>query len=187
MRYSFLIVLLCLSCNNAVHEQTGTSPSEDSAKTRTDTTAHSTNTFHQTQVGAKDILYLNNPTLQSSFFSQLDSMLNIQYQNHDQEKDIFVDLTPKMLEQFLRDLDTNQLIKTGAFEISYHFNIAPPKYKDTKACSDQITIEYDSKSKFFILTIGNRFYYEWCQESSVRYTFTITQKGIRLIDRTEAG
>lgn len=45
----------------------------------------------------------------------------------------------------------------------------------------------DIRTKQFFLIIGNRFFYEWCQESSVRYSFTITQKGIRLIDRAEAG
>lgn len=187
MRHSYLIILLCLACNNSATEQTRSSPSKDSTKTSKDTPAQTSDTFYHTQVRATDILYLNNPTLQKSFFSQLDSMLYSQYPKQDQEKDIFVDLTPKMLEQFLRDLDTNQLIKTGSFEKSYHFNIAPPMYKDTKACSDQITLEYDPKSEQFFLIIGNRFYYEWCQESSVRYNFTITQKGVRLIDRAEAG
>lgn len=187
MKYLLLFSTILFSCNNTTNLQTSSMAATDSLKKLKDTTPCSPDTFLLTQTKASDILNLKNPAIQKSFFRQLDSILKIQYPNNDQEKDIFVDLTPKMLNQFLSDLDTNVLIKNGAFDKSYHFNIAPPMYKDTKACSDQITLEYDIHSNYFSLIIGNRFYAEWCQESAVRYFFIITNKKVLLLDRTEAG
>lgn len=187
MKYLILISTIFFSCNNAPNMQTSSVASFDSLNKTKDTPNLHLDTIYLTLPKASDIQYLNNPTLQKSFFRQLDSILKIQYPNNDQDKDIFVDLRPKMLSRFLSDLDTTALIKNGAFDKSYHFNIAPPMYKDTKACSDQITLEYDAHSNFFTLIIGNRFYAEWCQESAVRYIFTITKNAVKLLDRTEAG
>lgn len=187
MKYLIFISTILFSCNNATNLQTSSMASTDSLKKFKDSTPLSQDTFYLTQTRASDILYLKNPAIQKSFFRQLDSMLKIQYPKNDQEKDIFVDLTPKMLDQFLNDLDTNLLIKNGAFDKSYHFNIAPPMYKDTKKCSDQITLENDVHSNYFSLIISNRFYAEWCQESAVRYFFIITKNTIRIIGRSEAG
>ena len=173
---SLTMSLTLMACNNSVPVKTTTLPSNDSAKTSKDTPVLRPDASHLFQNKASDILYLNNPILQKSFFRQLDSILKIQYPNNDQDKDIFVDLRPKMLSRFLSELDTTTLIKNGAFDKSYHFNNAPPMYKDTKACSDQITLEYDTHSNFFTLIISNRFYAEWCQESAVRYFFIITNK-----------
>lgn len=183
----FLFSVILIACNNSAPVKITPSLTNDSAQTSADSTPLSQDTFYLTQTKASDILYLKNPTIQKSFFRQLDSMLKIQYPKNDQEKDIFVDLTPKMLDQFLSDLDTNLLIKNGAFDKSYHFNIAPPMYKDTKTCSDQITLEYDVHSNYFSLIISNRFYAEWCQESAVRYFFILTKNTIRIIGRSEAG
>ena len=187
MKYLILFSLILFSCNNDTNLQTSSMASTDSLKKLKDTTHLSQDTFSLTQTKASDILQLKLPVIQKSFFRQLDSMLKIQYPNNDQEKDIFVDLKPNMLNQFLSDLDTNLLIKKGAFDKSYHFNIAPPMYKDTKTCSDQITLEYDVHSNYFSLIISNRFYAEWCQESAVRYFFILTKKKVILLDRTEAG
>lgn len=183
----FLLSATLIACNNSASVKITPSLTNDSAKTSVDTAPLSQDTFLLTQTKASDVLYLKNPAIQKSFFRQLDSMLKIQYPNNDQEKDIFVDLTPNMLNQFLSDLDTNVLIKNGAFDKSYHFNIAPPMYKDTKTCSDQITLEYDIHSNYFSIIISNRFFAEWCQESAVRYFFILTKKKVILLDRTEAG
>lgn len=184
---SFLVSVIIIACNNSASLKTSSLYPHDSAKISVDSPKLHQDTFSLTQTKASDILQLKLPAIQKSFFRQLDSMLKIQYPNNDQDKDIFVDLRPKMLSQFLSELDTNTLIKNGAFDKSYHFNIAPPMYKDTKACSDQITLEYDTHSNFFTLIISNRFYAEWCQESAVRYFFIITNKKVLLLDRTEAG
>lgn len=136
---------------------------------------------------ASDILKLKNKKLQNDFFHLLDSTRKVQYPKNNQDTNIFVDLTPKFLQQFLTDLDMDQLNKTGEFEKIYHFNIAPPKFSDSKDCKDKISISFNKTSCNFRMLIYNSFFAEWCQESIVIYEFQINEDRITNFWRTEAG
>jgi hypothetical protein len=134
-----------------------------------------------------EFLKLMDKHIKAGFFQQLDSIRKVQYSKNDQDTDIFVDLTPKLLDKFLKDLNKDQLAKTGNFEKEYNFNIAPKKYKDSKECKDKISITYDKKYCGFRLVIYNEFFAEWCQESTVVYGFKINGDRIYDFSRNEAG
>jgi len=136
---------------------------------------------------ALDFLKLANKNIQTDFFHQLDSIRKVQYPKNDQETAIFVDLTPKLLDKFLRDLNKDEFSKTGNFEKEYNFNIAPPKYTDSKECKDKISITFDKRTCSFRLVINNEFFAEWCQESTVIYGFKINGNKISDFGRNEAG
>lgn len=136
---------------------------------------------------ALDFLRLANKNIQTDFFHQLDSIRKVQYPENDQDTAIFVDLTPKLLNKFLRDLNKDVFSKTGNFEKDYNFNIAPPKYTDSKECKDNISITFDKRACSFRLVICNEFFAEWCQESVVVYTLKADGNKILLIWRDVAG
>lgn len=136
---------------------------------------------------ALEFLKLTNKNIQTDFFHQLDSIRKVQYPKNDQDTAIFVDLTPKLLDKFLRDLNEDEFSKAGNFEKEYNFNIAPPKYTDSKECSDKISITFDKRTCSFRLVIYNEFFAEWCQESIVVYGFKIKGNKISDFRRNEAG
>lgn len=136
---------------------------------------------------ALDFLKLTDKKIQADFFHQLDSIRKVQYPKNDQDTAIFVDLTPKLLDNFIKDLNKDQLYKTGEFEKEYNFNISPPQYTDSKECEDKVSLTFDKINCSFRLIIFNEFFAEWCQESTVVYVFKIN--GDRILDfgRSEAG
>lgn len=134
-----------------------------------------------------DFLKLTDKTIQADFFHKLDSIRKVQYPKNDQDTAIFVDLTPKLMDIFIKDLNKDELNKTGSFEKEYNFNIAPPKYKDSKECIDKISLSFDKETCSFRLVIFNEFFAEWCQESSVFYGFQINGDKILDFGRNEAG
>lgn len=138
---------------------------------------------------AVDLMKLQNKELQNDFFKQLDSIRHIQYPNNDQETEIMVDFTPAMLKQFLKDIDTATLSKTGRFEKEYYFNIAPKGYSDPKVCKDKISVEFDFATCTYRMVIWNSFLVEpnWCTEHQVVYGFTIKNNKIIDLERNEAG
>lgn len=136
---------------------------------------------------ALDFLKLANKKIQADFFHQLDSTKKVQYPNKDQDTAIFVDLTPKLLDRFLSDLNKEGFYKTGNFEKEYYFNIAPQGYTDSKECKDKISITFDKSTCSFRLVINNKFPADWCQESSVIYWFKINGNKISAFGRNEAG
>ena len=152
---------------------------EEHLETKTDITA--------CDKTALDFLKLANKNIQTDFFHQLDSIRKVQYPQNDQDKAIFVDLTPALLDRFLRDLNKSEFSKTGKFKKEYYFGIAPPKYTDSKECKDAISITFDKKTCSFLLVIYNEFPEEWCQESSVIYGFKINGNRISDFGRNEAG
>jgi len=139
------------------------------------------------QKTALDFLKLANKNIQTDFFHQLDSIRKVQYSKDDQDTAIFVDLTPKLLDKFLSDLNKDVFSETGNFEKDYNFNIAPPKYTDSKACKDKISIFFDKQTCRFRLVICNVFFAEWCQESAVVYTIEVDGNKFLLIWRDVAG
>ncbi len=136
---------------------------------------------------AIDILILLDQKNQADFFHQLDSLRRSQYPDNDQDTAIFFDITPKLLNRFLRDLNKDQLIKTGKFEKVYYFNIAPAGYKDSKKCTDKISLRFSKETCSFHITIFNEFFAEWCQESTVSYIFQVKGNKISFLDRYETG
>jgi hypothetical protein len=127
---------------------------------------------------------------QSEFFRQRDSVQKAQYSHGDQDIYNSVDINSKMLQQFLTDIDVNQLQKTGTFEKSYFFNIAPPQYKDTKECKDIIRVQYLSSSCTFILIIDNVYMVQdlgCAGGTQVIYSFKISNGHVRDFGRNEAG
>ena len=136
---------------------------------------------------ALDLMNLKN--LQAEFFSQLDSILRVQYPNNDREPESFVDLTPRLLDQFLSDINKDSLILNGEFEKEYHFNLAPPGFTDPKICKDKISITFDGDHCGFRLVIYNTFLVEpsWCTENNVVYGFEIRDGRIIDFGRQEAG
>jgi hypothetical protein len=136
---------------------------------------------------AMDFLKLSDKTIRADFFHQLDSIRKDHYPKNDQDTAIFVDLTPKLLDKFIKDLNKDQLYKTGEFEKEYNFNIAPPQYTDSKECKDKVSLTFDKKTCSFRLIIFNEFFAEWCQESTVVYAFKINGDKIWDFGRNEAG
>lgn len=136
---------------------------------------------------AIDFLKLANKNIQTDFFHQLDSIRKVQYPQNNQDTAIFVDLTPALLDRFLRDMNKNEFSKTGKFKKEYYFSIAPPKYTDSKECKDAISITFDKKTCSYLLVIYNVFPADWCQESSVIYGFKIIENRISNFRRNEAG
>jgi len=138
---------------------------------------------------AVDFIKLENKGLQKSFFTQLDSIRKVQYPDNDQETEIFVDLTPRLLNQFLKDINKDYLIKNGDFEKEYNFNISPPDYTDHIDCKDKIKIKYYPNSCSFRMEIHNTFLVpdNWCTESMVVYGFTIRDGKITDFGRNVAG
>ena len=125
--------------------------------------------------------------LQADFFRQLDSIRKVQYPKNNLDTSIFVDLTPKLLDRFIKDLNKDELSKTGEFEKEYNFNIAPRQYADSKECKDKISITFDKNTCSFRLVIFNEFFAEWCQESTVIYGFEIDGDKILNLGRNDAG
>jgi hypothetical protein len=136
---------------------------------------------------ALEFVKLNNKNTRADFFHQLDSVRKAQYPNNDHEPAIFVDLTPKLLDKFLKDLNKDQLVKTGNFDKEYYFKIAPLQFSDSKKCKDKISITFYKETCSFILVIHNEFFAEGCQESSVTYGFQINGDKISDFARNEAG
>lgn len=136
-----------------------------------------------------DVLQLKNKKLQSDFFKQLDSIHRMQYPDGNPDSAIFIDMTPKMLNQFLKDIDTAVLSKTGRFEKEYHFKIAPKGFTDPATCKDKITIEFYPGSCGYRIVIDNTFLVQpnWCTESEVSYYFKIRNGLIVDFGRQAAG
>lgn len=134
-----------------------------------------------------DFLKLEDKTVQADFFHQLDSIRKVQYPKNDQDTAIFVDITPKLLDKFILDLNKDQLYKNDEFEKEYNFNIAPPQYTDSKKCKDRVSVAFDKKTCNFRLIVFNEFFAEWCQESAVIYAFKINGGKILDLVRNEAG
>lgn len=132
-------------------------------------------------------LELVDKNIQADFFHLLDSIRKAQYPQNDQDTTISVDLTPKLLDKFLNDLNKAQFAQTGKFEKEYNFNIAPPEFADSKACTDQISLSFEKNTCSFRLVITNRFFAEWCHGSSVVYGFKINGGKISSFGRNEAG
>lgn len=132
-------------------------------------------------------LKLANNSFQADFFHQLDSIKKVQYPQNDQDAAIFVDLTPKLLNMFLKDMKEGEFSKTNKFEKEYNFNIAPPDYTDSKECKDKISITFDKRTCSFLLVIYNEFFAEWCQESTIFYEFKIAGDKIYDLRRNIAG
>lgn len=136
---------------------------------------------------ALDFMKLEDKNIQAAFFHQLDSIKKVQFPNNDQDTTIYVDITPKILENFLMNLDKDQLAKTGEFEKEYNFNIAPPNFTYSKECKDRISITFDKNKCSFRLVIINQFFSEWCQESIVIYDFRILEDKITNFERYLVG
>jgi hypothetical protein len=138
---------------------------------------------------ASGIMQLQNRKLQGDFFKQLDSVLLVQYPDGRRESYIFVELTTVLLNNFLKDIDTLALAKTGMFEKEYHFKIAPKGYTDHGKCMDKISIRFSSADCSYIMTINNRFMVEdgWCTEHQVVYAFKIAEGKISKFWRNAAG
>ena len=136
-----------------------------------------------------DFMKLQNQGLQDDLFKKIDSIRRVQYPDNDQAKEIMIDLTPKMLNQFLKDIDQAVLSKTGKFEKEYHFNIAPKEFSDPPICKDKISIEFYTENCRYRMMIWNTFLAEpgWCTESQVIYSFEIKDDGITGFERNEAG
>lgn len=136
-----------------------------------------------------DFMKLKNKKVQADFFSKLDSIRRVQYPDNNQETSIMVDLTPEYLIKFLKDIDSDSLIRNNQFEKEYHFNIAPKDYTDPEFCKDKIAVSFDVENCSFRLNVYNTFLVEpdWCTESMVLYGFKI--KNDKIVDfwRQEAG
>lgn len=137
----------------------------------------------------ENFLKLKDKELQADFFSQLDSIREVQYPNNDQETSIMVDLTPEYLIQFLDDINLDSLTTNKQFEKEYHFNIAPKDFTDPEICKDKIAVSFDAENCSFRLNVYNTFLVEpdWCTESMVVYGFKIENGKTVNFWRQEAG
>lgn len=191
-----LIALLCIaSCNNK-KEQLKKSrlellPEPDKELTK----AHDKNSDTKVTATVKstcfavDFIALKNKDLQKNLFKQLDSIIKIQYPNNNQELYNSVDLTPKMLNQFLKDIDLESLEKNDQFEQFYNFNISHPNFKDSPICRDQVAVLFLKENCRFRITIDNVYMVEGdcIGGSQVIYGFQIKDSEIIDFWRDEAG
>ncbi|MES2616691.1 MAG: hypothetical protein V4613_02370 [Bacteroidota bacterium] len=135
---------------------------------------------------ALDFLKLKDKKIQASLFHQIDSIRKVHYSNGEDTFYSF-DITPKLLDKFIKDINKDQFVKTREFEKEYNFNIDSSMGKDPKPCKDNISISFEKKNCRFRLIIVNVFYVEWCHESSVVYYFSINGDRISDFWRGEAG
>lgn len=198
MRHLIIIstIFLLLGCaDNQKKEKPNTSdrleliPATDKNRKAEDLESNISTQIDTTSCGktALEFLKLANKNIQIDFFHQLDSIRKVQYPKNDQDTTIFVDLSPNLLDKFIRDLNKVVFSKTGNFEKEYDFNLAPPKYTDSKECKDKISITFDKRTCSFQLVIYNKFFAEWCQETTVIYGFKINTNKISNFGRNEAG
>lgn len=185
--YFFIIILLYLGCsckNTSVTEKVGTSLSRNTENIHIDE-----NYIKKINCSALDFLKLREEKLQLYFFNKLDSVRNLQYPDNNQEVEIMVDLSRNYLNQFLKDIDEDVLLKQSFFEKKYSFNIAPKGYSDSAVCVDKISIQFNSSTCNFKIKILNRFLADtdWCTESVVIYGFKIEKDKIVNFWRNEAG
>jgi hypothetical protein len=141
---------------------------------------------------SSDFMLLKDKKMQAAFFQQRDSVLRVQYPGGNREpgeREIFVELTPAMLNQFLKDIDLTVLREKGEFEKEYYFKIAPKGYTDPAKCKDKIVVTYYPDECSYRIEIHNTFMVEdgWCTESQVSYGFKIEGKKIKGFSRNAAG
>ena len=146
-------------------------------------------TFTTSDCSPAIIKKLHDKRLMASFFDQLDSVRRIQYPHNDQDAGNSVDLNPKMLSQFISDINTETFSKTGTFQKHYFFDMAPASYKDSEKCKDVISIQFIPSSCSFRIEIHNAYPVEndCAGGSQVSYHFKIQNNNIVNFSRNEAG
>jgi hypothetical protein len=148
-----------------------------------------TTSFLNHDCSSTDITKLNDKKLQVDFFTRLDSVRKAQYPNNDQDTNNSVDLTPKLLQLFLKDINLETLKKNGRYDAFYFFNISPPQFKDSKECKDRISLRYFPESCMFRIEVENVYLVErdCIGGSQVSYGFKIVKDKIVDFGRNEAG
>jgi len=148
-----------------------------------------TTSLRQPDCSPTDFTKLKDKKLQDNFFTQLDSVKKVQYPKNDQDTKNAVDLTPKMLNQFLKDFNLETFKKTGIYENYYFFNISPPQFKDSKICKDKISVQYFSESCTYRMIVENVYIVEnnCIGGQQVSYNFKIIKNKIVDFGRDEAG
>jgi len=187
--FYILIILLIAGCNNPRHNQKSANESlellsepdknlEDTLKVAVDKIC-----------SAVDFMKLSQKEIQITFFHNLDSIRKVQYPANDQENCNSVDMTPYLLNDFLKSIDEEAFQKSGEFECVYNFNIACPDFTDSEICKDKISIKYFEKTCCFRLVIENIYMVEGdcIGGSQVVYGFDIQNDRIVNFSRQEAG
>jgi hypothetical protein len=192
-----LTALLVVGCNNTQ----GTSEAQGAAKrvlepdrdlsvaSEKSAASEISGASHRT-CSATDVMKLMKSDLQRDFFAQLDSARTAQYPNNDQEIDIFVDVTPQLLDRFLKDINKDSLLPNRRFDKKYHFNIAPAGFADPAQCRDRIEVVFNEDQCSFRIVMYNTCLVGeegWCTESTVVYVFELTDDRILRFWRNEAG
>jgi hypothetical protein len=138
---------------------------------------------------AADLRRLDDPVLQRSFFSCLDSIRHVQYPDNDQDTTLSVDISPAILTNFLKRVDYQALTREGGTEVELQFNIAPAGYTDPPVCTDKVMIRFLPEHCSFRMVIQSHFLVppDWCHGAQVSYGFRIGAERILNFGRDEAG
>ena len=145
--------------------------------------------FTSTDCSPTTIKKLEDKRLMGYFFDRLDSVKRIQYPGNDQDTGNSVDLNPRLLSQFISDINTETFSKTGTFQKHYFFDMAPASYKDSEKCKDVISIQFIPSSCSFRIEIQNAYPVknDCAGGSQVSYHFKIQNNSIVNFSRNEAG
>ena len=138
---------------------------------------------------AASITRLLEPALFESFFHCVDSMRRVHYPDDDQDTTIAVDLSPYMLEEFLRQVDYDEFQRIGECGVGFQFNIAPKGHRDPPACRDSVWVHFSPERCGFRMVVKSTFLVEpnWCIEHNVSYGFRIGKDRVVDFGRNEAG
>lgn len=129
-------------------------------------------------------LELNDSKLQTQLFYKIDSITKVQYPKRRIRKRA-INLNTNLINNFIIDLDTNQLKEKHTFTQEVQLGITSGKEIDT-TCIDDINLKYNA-NEYFILTISNSFLKEItkCSSTNVLYYFKIENGKILDFNRKE--
>ncbi|WP_334126806.1 hypothetical protein [Empedobacter brevis] len=172
MKNLFLLIVLivCVSClqNTKNADKTGENKTENNLDCK-----------------PEDILILTRKDMETEFFRKLDAVISKQYPEEKEKQTI--DITPELLNQFLRDLNINTLKNDSVFQKKYGVKLTSEN-TETRNESNTMELMYFPQDCTYRLSVNN--YYEtneFSDERSVSYSFKIENGHVTAFRRQEAG
>jgi hypothetical protein len=177
------IVILCfsteilISCHNITEKTNGPEPAINATLV--------TDESHT-------IVLLKEKTARQTLLSQIDSWCK----HHEEPffnndiKGIFPQINEALLVDLIESIDLKALKTNNRYHKSYHFNVPPKGYIDSKECLDNISIEFNKRTKSFLLSMSSSFHVgetQACSEHQTFYQFSITNDKITLLNISAAG
>jgi hypothetical protein len=137
---------------------------------------------------AADFFDLKNKDLQTDFFAQLDAAYKAGIVENGGEvtaDDVWQDITPEALQQFLGDAEKGGFAESKKFEKEYLSVTTPSNSKNSKSCMDRLSISFDDSACTFSLAIADATVDSdnECTESMSSLVFKITDGKILNFER----